>query len=79
MAKWKNEDDIRAELRFLTDELKHLREELGSMVSPSKPNPTRAFLHQPRWTPDPHPPPDRPDTAGDSRKPRATKPRRRTK
>jgi hypothetical protein len=30
----------------LTDELRHLREELRSMVAPPKPNPTRAFLHR---------------------------------
>lgn len=51
MGKWKNEDDIKAELRTLTDELKHLREELRDMVSPPKPNPTRAFLHRQSWPP----------------------------
>ena len=50
MSDWKNEDDIKAELRHLTGELKHLREELRSMVSPSKPpNPSRAFLHRQSW------------------------------
>jgi hypothetical protein len=49
MASWKNEDDIKAELRTLTDELKHLREELRSMVSPPKQNPSRAFLHRQTW------------------------------
>jgi len=46
---WKNEDDIKAELRVLTDELKKLREELRGMVAPPKPNPTRAFLHRQAW------------------------------
>ena len=49
MSSWKNEDDIKAELRTLTDELKHLREELRNMVSPPKPNPSRAFLHRHTW------------------------------
>lgn len=51
MAKWKNEDDIKAELRTLTDELKQLREELRDMVSPPKANPSRAFLHRQSWPP----------------------------
>jgi hypothetical protein len=44
---WKNEDDIKAELRTLTAELRQLREELSGMVEPKKPpNPRRAFLHR---------------------------------
>ena len=46
---WKNEDDIKAELRELTFELRRLREELRGMVQPAKPNPTRAFLHKQSW------------------------------
>jgi hypothetical protein len=49
MGDWKNEDDIKAELRVLTGELKRLREELRAMVSPPKPNPSRAFLHRQSW------------------------------
>jgi len=49
MGDWKNEDDIKAELRVLTDELRRLREELRGMVAPPKPNPTRAFLHRQSW------------------------------
>ena len=51
MSEWKNEDDIKAELRMLTDELRDLREELRNMVAPPKPNPTRAFLHRQSWPP----------------------------
>jgi hypothetical protein len=51
MAEWKNEDDIKAELRVLTDELRHLREELRNMIARPKPNPTRAFLHRQSWPP----------------------------
>ncbi|HET7695625.1 MAG TPA: hypothetical protein VFK57_07960 [Vicinamibacterales bacterium] len=47
---WKNEDDIKAELRVLTDELRNLRHELRNMVAPPKPkNPSRAFLHRHSW------------------------------
>lgn len=45
-ADWKNEDDIKAELRAMTDELRKVREGLRNMVSPPKPNPARAFLHR---------------------------------
>jgi hypothetical protein len=55
MGAWKNEDDIKAELRTLTGELKHLREELRNMVSPPKPNPSRAFLHRQTWPPESKP------------------------
>jgi len=64
MSDWKNEDDIKAELRHLTGELKSLREELRSMVSPSKPpNPSRAFLHRQSWPASP------PSTADESKAP----------
>ena len=47
MSGWKNEDDIKAELRTLTQELRKLREELRGMVShPKKPDPGRAIRHQ---------------------------------
>jgi hypothetical protein len=46
---WKNEDDIKAELRTLTDELRRLREELRGMVEPKKPSPSRTFLHRSSW------------------------------
>jgi hypothetical protein len=47
---WKNEDDIKAELRVLTDELRTLRHELRNMVAPPKPHhPSRAFLHRQSW------------------------------
>jgi hypothetical protein len=53
MSEWKNEDDIKAELRAMTDELRRLREGLRNMVSPpQKPNPTRAFLHRQSWPPE---------------------------
>jgi hypothetical protein len=51
MGDWKNEDDIKAELRILTGELKQLREELRDMVSPPKQNPSRAFLHRQSFPP----------------------------
>ena len=55
---WKNEDDIKAELRVLTDELRTLRHELRNMVTPPKPrNTSRAFLHRHTW-PSAMPPPE---------------------
>jgi hypothetical protein len=52
MAEWKNEDDIKAELRELTSELRRLREELRGMVEPSRLHQTRTFLHRQTWTSD---------------------------
>lgn len=49
MSSWKNEDDIKAELRTLTEDLRKLREELRGMVTPRKQNPTRALLHRQQW------------------------------
>lgn len=46
---WKNEEEIKAELRTLTDELRALRHELTNMLAPPKPNPSRAFLHRQSW------------------------------
>ena len=57
MSDWKNEDDIKAELRAMTDELRRLREGLRNMVSPPKPNPSRAFLHRQSWQPEAAEPP----------------------
>jgi hypothetical protein len=76
MSDWKNEDDIKAELRAMTDELRRLREGLRNMVSPPKPNPSRAFLHRRSWPPTiEHPPP----VAADRPPPRAKAKTSRTK
>lgn len=72
MAEWKNEDDIKAELRELTSELRRLREELRGMVETAqKPHPKRAFLHKQSW-----PPKNPPAVVADRRKRRShrTKP-----
>ena len=64
MGDWKNEDDIKAELRVLTAELRKLREGLRNMVSPPpRPNPSREFLHRQTWPPpaQPAPPAAAPD------------------
>lgn len=53
MGEWKNEDDIKSELRTLTAELRNLREELRGMLEPKKPSPTRAFLHRQSFRPRP--------------------------
>ena len=53
---WKNEDDIKAELRVLTDKLRKVRHELRNMVAPPKThNPSRAFLHRQAWPATPPP------------------------
>ena len=58
MGDWKNEDDIKAELRVLTAELRKLREGLRSMVSPPpRPNPSREFLLRQTWPAPAEPPP----------------------
>jgi hypothetical protein len=72
---WKNEDDIKAELRVLTDELRTLRHELRNMVAPPKPkNPSRAFLHRHSWPATPRLEPEK-DTATE----RPDAPRRKKK
>jgi hypothetical protein len=68
---WQNEDDIKAELRTLTSQVRKLREELRNMVEPPKPNPSRAFLHRQSW-------PTTPPTASDDKR-RAPQPPRRAK
>jgi hypothetical protein len=66
---WQNEDDIKAELRTLTAQVRKLRDELRNMVAPPKPqNPSRAFLHRQSWS-------SRPPTADDRQPPSAKPPR----
>jgi hypothetical protein len=73
MTDWKNEDEIKAELRAMTDELRKLREGLRNMVSPPpKSNPQRAFLRQSWPEPVEHSPAVAPDR---KRRKRAKKPR----
>ena len=45
MSEWKNEDDIKAELRAMTDELRKLREGLRNLVSPPKLRPSRVGFY----------------------------------
>ena len=50
MSGWQNEDDIKAQLRVMTDELRRLREGLRDLVIPqSRRDPTRAFIHRQSW------------------------------
>jgi hypothetical protein len=71
MAEWKNEDDIKAELRELAAELRRLREELRGMAEPAPKSPaTRAFLHRESW-----PSQDTSALAADRRKTRSRKPK----
>jgi hypothetical protein len=78
MSEWKNEDDIKAELRAMTDELRKLREGLRNMVSPPpKAHPSRAFLHRQSWpTPVEQPPPEA-DAADEDRTPPKSRKRKK--
>ena len=72
MSEWKNEDDIKAELRVLTAELRKLREGLRNMVSPPpRPNPSREFLHRQTWPPPSQP--ERPAVAPDHKRTKSRK------
>jgi hypothetical protein len=72
MSEWKNEDDIKAELRVLTAELRKLREGLRNMVSPPpRPNPSREFLHRQTWPPPAQPAPRA--IAPDAKRPKSRK------
>jgi hypothetical protein len=75
MSEWKNEDDIKAELRVLTKDLKHLREELRDMVTPPKQRSSRALWHRQSGPPSPPAIAVPPEAAAD--KPRKRKPRKR--
>jgi hypothetical protein len=75
MSDWKNEDDIKAELRVLTKDLKHLREELRDMIAPPKQRSSRALWHRQSSPPAQPPISVSPEAAAD--KPRARKPRKR--
>ena len=78
MSEWKNEDDIKAELRFMTDELRKLREGLRDLVSPPpRAHPSRAFLHRQSWPPPAEQPPPRAQAADEDRN--RSEPRKRKK
>ena len=75
MGDWKNEDDIKAELRAMTEELRRLREGLRNMVAPPKSSPARAFLHRHSWpTTVEHPPPEAEDREPSRGKAKTAKP-----
>ena len=76
MSEWKNEEDIKAELRAMTDELRKLREGLRNLVSPPKTHPSREFLHRQSW-PAPAEPVPVADAADDRQRPRKTRNRRK--
>ena len=49
MKDWHSEEDIKAQLRELTERTRKLRHDLDEMVRPSEPNPARAFIHRQVW------------------------------
>jgi hypothetical protein len=80
MSAWKNEDEIKAELRAMTDELRKLREGLRDLVSPPpKTSPSREFLHRQSWPRPAEPPPAPRAEAADATRNTAKTPRRRKK
>jgi hypothetical protein len=72
MSEWKNEDEIKAELRAMTDELRKLRQGLRNLVSPPKTHPSREFLHRQSW---PAPSEPAPPVADDRERPHSNKTR----
>ena len=62
MGDWKDEEQIKAELRLLTGQLKQLREELRNLVAPPKRSSSQAFLHRKDWPGEPF---DERDSADD--------------
>jgi hypothetical protein len=45
MKEWHSEDEIKAQLRELTDETRKLRNELDALIRPSKTLAPRGFIH----------------------------------
>jgi len=46
---WEGEEEIKAQLRELTDRTRKLREDLTALVRPSAAKPARAFIHRQAW------------------------------
>jgi Asp-tRNA(Asn)/Glu-tRNA(Gln) amidotransferase A subunit family amidase len=46
MTEWQSEDEIKAQLRELTEETRKVREDLDALVRPPTTSPTRAFIHK---------------------------------
>jgi hypothetical protein len=46
---WEGEEEIKAQLRELTNRTRKLREDLTAMVRPSAAKPARAFIHRQAW------------------------------
>ena len=66
---WHSEDEIKAQLRELTEKTRRLRHDLDEMVRPAEPNPARAFIHRQVWPKSQAPTPP-PVAAERKRKPR---------
>lgn len=49
MKDWEGEEQIKSQLRELTERTRALREDLDALVRPSTPSPTRAFIHRQSW------------------------------
>jgi hypothetical protein len=64
---WEGEEQIKAQLRELTDRTRKLRQDLDELVRPPDPSPTRAFIHRHSWPKLPAAQPDRPQKRGKKR------------
>ena len=49
MNEWRSEDEIKAQLRELTDATRKLRGELEAMMRSTGPKPERQHLHRQTW------------------------------
>jgi hypothetical protein len=68
---WHSEDEIKAQLRELTERTRKLRHDLDGMVRPAaEPNPARAFIHRQGWPKNPPKPPAQEVAADRKRKPK---------
>jgi len=56
LKEWNSEEQIKAQLRQLTEETRKLRRDLDEMVKPAPQSPSRAFIHKQSW-PKPAPAP----------------------
>jgi hypothetical protein len=49
LKEWHSEEQIKAQLRRLTEETRKLRRDLDAMVKPGPQSPSRAFIHKQTW------------------------------
>jgi hypothetical protein len=60
---WESEEQIKAQLRDLTERTRRLRQELDALVRPAASSPTRGFIQRQSW-----PKAQPPEVAGERRR-----------